>query len=132
MASKRWKTSNTARYNIGYHLIWCPKYRKSVLCGPVETRLRELLFLKAAELGVEIASLEIMPDHLHMFVKTNPAASPHWIVQQMKGISSNKLRKEFRHLRNIPTLWTRSYYCESVGHISEETIRKYIEEQKGK
>ena len=77
--------------------------------------------------------MEIMPDHVHIFVKANPVASPHWIVQQFKGYSSNILRKEFPELKSkLPTLWTRSYYCESVGHISEDTIKKYIEDQKGK
>jgi putative transposase len=132
MTTKRWKHSNTTIYNLGYHLIWCPKYRKSVLVGDVEKRLKQLIDEIAKDIDVEVASLEVMPDHLHMFVKTNPTASPHWVVQQMKGRSSNILRKEFRHLRNIPTLWTRSYYCESVGHISEDTIRRYIEGQKGK
>ena len=131
MVSKRWTHSNTTVYNIGYHLIWCPKYRRKVLVGDVEKRLRELLFNKAGEIGVTIDALEIMPDHLHMFVKAPPSAAPHWIVQQMKRYSSHELRKEFEPLRTrLPTLWTRSYYCESCGHISEDTIKKYIEEQK--
>ena len=61
-----------------------------------------------------------------------PTLAPHFIVQQLKGISSRLLRQEFPHLKSrLPTLWTRSYYCESVGHISEATVRKYIEDQKG-
>jgi putative transposase len=130
MVSQRWIHSNKSIFNIGYHLIWCPKYRKSVLIGKVEKRLKELLIEKAKELQVKIETLEIMPDHLHLFVKANPTLSPHYIVQQFKGVTSNKLRKEFPELMKIPTLWTRSYYCESVGHISENTIKKYIEDQK--
>lgn len=77
--------------------------------------------------------MEIMPDHVHLFVKTTPTTSPHFIVQQLKGYTSRVLRQEFPSLKSrLPSLWTRSYYCESVGHISEETIRKYIEEQKNK
>ena len=74
-----------------------------------------------------------MPEHVHLFIKSTPVDSPHFIVQQLKGYSSKILRKEFKVLKTrIPSLWTRSYYCESVGHISEDTIKKYIEEQKNK
>ncbi len=131
MTNERWTTSNKAVYNIGYHLIWCPKYRRKVLVGQVEIRLKELLIEKAKELGVIIETMEVMPDHTHLFIKSSPILSPHYIVQQLKGFTSFQLRKEFPSLRSrLPTLWTRSYYCESVGHISEETVRKYIEEQK--
>jgi putative transposase len=133
MNGKRWKCSATTVYNIGYHFIWCPKYRRKVLAGKVAERLKELLLQKAKEIGVEIAQMEIMPDHVHLFVKADPRNSPHFVAQQLKGYTSRVLREEFPVLRSrLPSLWTRSYYCESVGHISEETIRKYIEDQKGK
>lgn len=129
---KRWTTSNKAIYNIAYHLIWCPKYRKNVLIGFIEKRLKEILDEKAKELDVIIEKMEIMPDHVHLFIKTSPVDSPHFIIQQLKGYSSHQLRREFVQLLNLPTLWTRSYYCESVGHISENTVKKYIEDQKNK
>ncbi len=133
MNGNRWKRSATSVYNIGYHLIWCPKYRRKVLVGEVAERLRELLLQKANEIQVEIAQMEIMPDHLHLFVKATPTNSSHFIVQQLKGYTSRMIRSEFPRMKSrMPTLWTRSYYCESVGHISEETVRKYIEEQKNK
>ena len=131
MANERWTTSNKAVYNIGYHLIWCPKYRRKVLLGAVANRLKELLCEKTASIGVHIEIMEVMPDHVHLFVKAPPTLPPHYIVQQVKGYSSRELRKEFPKLKSrLPTLWTRSYYCESVGHISQETIRRYIEDQK--
>ncbi len=131
MKEKRWRTSNKSVYNIGYHLIWCVKYRRAVLREAIEKRLSELLYLKAKELGLIIERLEIMPEHLHLFVKSSPVDAPHFIVQQLKGYTSRIMRLEFKELRTrIPTLWTRSYYCESVGHISEKTVKKYIEDQK--
>jgi putative transposase len=133
MDKDRWKHSKTTIYNIGYHFIWCPKYRRKVLVGAVADRLKELLFNKADELQLDIATIEIMPDHIHLFVKTPPTISPHFIVQQLKGYSSRMIREEFPYMKSrLPSLWTRSYYCESVGHISEATVRKYIEEQKNK
>lgn len=133
MATERWKHSKTTVYNIGFHLIWCPKYRRNVLENKIEERLKVLLLKKADEIGISIEKMEIMPDHVHIFVKSNPTMSPHWIVQQLKGYTSRILRQEFAELRTrLPTLWTRSYYCESVGHISEATVKKYIEGQKNK
>lgn len=133
MNGKRWKRSTTTVYNISYHLIWCPKYRRKVLVIDVAKWLEELLLQKAHEIEVEIVQMEIMPDHVHLFVKTTPTNSPHFIVQQLKGYTSRILRQEFPSLKSrLPSMWTRSYYCESVGHISEETIRKYIEKQKNK
>lgn len=130
---KKWTHSNKAIFNIGYHLIWCTKYRRPMLKLEIKKRLRFLLLEKAKEIGVNIADLEIMPEHVHMFVKCSPVDPPHFIVQQFKGYTSHTMRKEFSELRTrVPTLWTRSYYYESVGHISENTVKKYIEDQKNK
>jgi putative transposase len=126
----RWTLSNKAIFNIGYHLIWCPKYRRKILFGDIEKRLRELLTEKANSIDVKIENMEVLPDHVHLFVKSPPTNGPHYIVQQLKGFSSRMLRSEFPVLLRMPSLWTRSYYCESVGHISEKTIKKYIEDQK--
>jgi putative transposase len=133
MVTERWTHSNTTVYNIGYHIIWCPKYRRKVLVGDVQARLEQLLQEKASDIGVTIAEMQVMPDHIHLIVKASPTASPHWIVQQLKGYTSHELRKQFKSLRTrLPTLWTRSYYVESCGHISEDTVKRYIEEQKNK
>lgn len=131
MNNERWTHSNTTIFNIAYHIIWCPKYRRKVLVNEVEDRLKTLLVEKAKEIGCEISIQEVMPDHVHIFIKTKPTLAPHYIVQQLKGYTSRILRKEFPKLKSrIPTLWTRSYYCESIGHISEETVKKYIKDQK--
>ena len=132
MATKdRYSVSKTCVYDIGYHLIWCTKYRRKVLSPKIELRLKELIRKKAEEIEVEIVEMETMPDHIHIFVKSKPTYSPHFIVQQFKGYSSRILREEFAELRSrLPSLWTRSYFCESVGCISADTIISYIENQK--
>ena len=128
---KRWKVNDGCVYNIAYHIGWCPKYRKKVLTGQIAKRLKELLLQKAEENGWIIENMEVMPDHIHIFIKATPADSPSLIAAQLKGFTSHCLRSEFPSLRSrLPTLWTRSYYVESIGHISERTVKKYIEEQK--
>ncbi len=132
MATKeRYRTSSHSIYNISYHLIWCPKYRRKVLVDGVDERLKELLQEKAADLDITIEQIEVMPDHVHLFVKSKPSLAVQYLVNQLKGYASLRLREEFPSLRSkLPCMWSRSYYCETIGHISEDTIRRYIEHQK--
>lgn len=129
----RYHCSSHCVFNLGYHIIWCPKYRRKVLVNGVDERLKELLCQKASQIGVTIEKMEVMPDHVHLFVKATPIIAVHFIVNQLKGYTSRLLRIEYPHLRSrLPTLWSRSYYCESIGHISEKTIERYIADQKNK
>ncbi len=118
-------------YKNQFHVIFCPKYRRKVLIDGVDVRLKEILFEEAGKLSVEIKSLEVMPDHVHIFLECDPRLPLHKVIKQLKGVSSRKLREEFPWLKSrIPSLWTRSYFSCTVGHISESTIMRYIEEQK--
>ena len=128
----RWNRSATCVYNIGYHVIWCPKYRRKYLRGSIETRLKEILVAKATEMDCTIDTMEVMPDHIHIFIKCPPTKAIAQVVQGLKGYSSRILRQEFPLLASMKSLWTRSYYCETVGHISQQTVTKYIEDQKTK
>ena len=122
-----------AVFSLKYHLVFCPKYRKPVLVGAVEARLKMLLDMKEQELKVTLHTLEVMPDHVHMFVESDPGMAPAKLAAQFKGYTSRILRQEFRHLRSqLPSLWSRSYYIGSIGHVSEATVRRYIEQQKGR
>ena len=93
---KRWKTNSNSVYNIGYPIIWCPKYRRRVLVGDIESRLKELLIEKSNKNGWDVEELEIMPDHIHIFIKATPSDSIGHIVSQLK-------RKEFKGLKNRVT-----------------------------
>lgn len=126
----RWTKSKTCTYNLGYHVIFCTKYRKKILIGDVEKDLKDIFTSIADKSAMEIANMEIMPEHVHLFVKCDPTDAPHLVVQRLKGATSRILREKYRNLLKLPSLWTRSYYIESVGHISEATIQKYISEQK--
>jgi putative transposase len=117
---------------MNYHFVWCPKYRRKVLVGRIASRLKELVGAKAKELGCKVLALEVMPDHVHLFIQADPRLAPNSIIGQIKGFTSRVLRREFRELRSrLPTLWTRSYFVSTHGHVSDETIKRYIEEQKG-
>jgi len=116
---------------LTYHLVWCPKYRRKVLTGRVEASLRNLIRAKTAELFCEIVALEVMPDHVHLFLKAPPTHAPQHIANQLKGYTSHELREQFPDLKSrLPSLWSRSYYVGSAGAVSAATIQKYIEQQK--
>jgi putative transposase len=102
--------------SLKFHLVWCPKYRRPVLVGEVADRLKSLIFQKAADLGATVHALEVMPDHVHLFVESRTEHSPAHLAAQFKGVTSHVLRAEFPHLRSrLPTLWSRSYFVASVG-----------------
>lgn len=122
-----------AVFSLKYHLVWCPKYRRPVLEGAIEKRLREVLEDVRAEHVWTIHALEVMPDHVHLFIESDPIYSVAEIVNRLKGASSRILRSEFPELRSrLPTLWSRSYYAGTVGTVSDAVVRRYIESQKGK
>ncbi len=115
---------------LQYDLVWCPKYRRPVLVDAVAERLEFLLRQKAAEEGVVIHSLEVKPDSVRLSVESDPTWAPAGIAARLKSYTSHVLRQEFPHLRSrLPTLWSRSYYVTSVGHISEAAVRSFIEDQ---
>ena len=131
--SERYAKNAGAVFSLKYHVVWCPKYRRSVLVNPVDARLKSLLRQKAGELGLTIHTMEVMPDHVHLFVEGDPTICVAEIVNGLKGYTSHALREEFPFLQSrLPTLWSRSYYAGSIGSVSEAVVRKYIEAQKGK
>jgi putative transposase len=115
---------------INYHFVFIPKRRRPVLVGEVEQQCRELIHEAAKNIECTVISLEIMPDHVHLFLNCPPTVAPHQIMFRIKGYSSYELRKKFPHLKKMPSMWTRSYFCSTAGNVSSETIKRYIENQK--
>jgi putative transposase len=116
---------------VVYHLIWCPKRRKPVLVGKVANDCRALIQAKCVEHGWHIEELAVQPDHIHLFVRVWPATSAADVLKAVKGVTSRELWNKYPQLCKLPSLWTRSYFAATAGNVSEETIRRYIEAQKG-
>ncbi|MDD3021983.1 MAG: IS200/IS605 family transposase [Alphaproteobacteria bacterium] len=126
-----YKSNNNVVYSCKYHVVWCPKYRRKVLVGQVEVRLKELIKQAASEIQADIIEIEIMPDHVHLLMEVDPQYGIHKAVKHIKGITSFQLRKEFSSLTTkLPTLWTNSYFVSTVGGAPLEIIKRYIESQK--
>lgn len=128
----RYRRNAGATFSLKYHLAWCPKYRRKVLVPPYDTRLREIIAEVASEAEMTVHAVEVMPDHVHLFVEADPTLAVAEIVTRFKGQSFRLMRQEFPALRSrLPTLWSRSYYAGSVGHVSAKVVEAYISAQKG-
>ena len=131
--SKEYKNRSHLIYSCQYHVIFCPKYRRKVLTNGVDKRLKEIFINVANEYDFEILEMEIMPDHVHLLIDCNPRFGIMNCINKLKGTSSKILREEFSELKSkIPTLWTRSSFISSVGSVSLDTVKQYIEDQKGR
>jgi putative transposase len=127
----KYKSNNNVVYSCKYHVVWTPKYRRSVLKDGVDLRLKELLEQIAKEIKVDIIEMEIMPDHVHLLIEVDPQFGVHKAIKRFKGATSRHLRIEFPHLKSkLPSLWTNSYFVSTVGGAPLEIIKLYIQNQK--
>lgn len=128
-----WKSARTCVYNVGYHLVWSTKYRRPVIEGDVETRIKEIFQEVADQYDLEIVEMEVMPDHCHLFISCHPKIPPSNLAKWFKGISARKLFIEFPSLKSKlwkGHLWNPSYYVGTVGNMSKEVVLRYIQDQK--
>lgn len=119
-------------YNITYHYVWVTKYRYHVLKGDVALRARDLIRQTCLSRGITILKGSVGVDHIHILVSCPPSLSPSKIMQYIKGRSSRMLQDEFPHLKKRywgQHLWARGYFCATVGTVTEEMVRQYIENQ---
>ena len=125
------RSDNNVVYRCTFHVAWCPKYRRPVITGQVDERLRQIIRDVCAERDAPIVELETMPGHVHLLVCCDPQFGIHRLVKQIKGRSSRLLRQEFPSLRRrLPTLWTSSYFVATVGGATLEVIKRYVENQR--
>lgn len=125
------KGSHTV-YDIQYHVVWTTKYRYKVLTGKIAERLRELLRQGCEARGIKIIRGGIGKDHVHMLISCPPTLAPCKIMQYLKGRSSKIMQEEFIELRRRywgQHLWSVGYFCRTVGTVTEEMIKQYIEGQ---
>ncbi len=131
-SSKKYHSSGRMIYSCQYHVIFCTKYRRSVLEDGIDIRLKELILEKQKEYGYDILDMEVMPNHVHLLLDIDPKRGVVTVVNLIKGYTSHELRNEYSTLKSrLPTLWTHSKFISSVGSVTLEVVKKYIEEQKG-
>lgn len=129
--NQEYRRTKTTVSLINYHFVFCPRYRRKIfLDQKVEDRFKEIVNEICEELKINIIAIECHKDHTHMFLNVLPKLSPSDIMAKIKGVSSRKLRQEFKTLSHLPSLWTRSFFVSTAGNVSSDTIKKYIDEQK--
>ena len=121
------------QYDIQYHIVWITKYRKRILTGKIASRFKVLLLQGCAARGITIIKGSIQPEHVHLLISAPPSLSVAQIMQYLKGRSSKKLQEEFQGLRKQfwgQYMWATGYFCRTVGTVTDDIIKKYIEEQR--
>lgn len=122
------KTSSCV-YNINYHIVWCPKYRKPILKGMIKEFVEEQIHTISQTKGYNVIELKILPDHIHLFISAPPMESPTGIVKVLKGVSGLRLFKSHPELKKDywdGHIWSPSYYVGTAGQVSAKTIQDYI------
>ena len=117
-------------YQTAYHVVWCPKYRKSILIGPIADETKRLIEGICLQRNWSVLALEVQPDHIHLFISIPPATSVADAIKILKGSTARKLFVKFPELKKQLCgghLWSPSYYVGTTGNVSSETIQKYIE-----
>ncbi len=125
------RTSHTI-YDNKFHIVWITKYRKKILKDEIGHRLREIIRQICSTDKVDILKGAIGPDHVHLLLEIPPYMAVSRVVQHLKGESSRKLQMEYPHLKKQfwgQHLWAIGYFCATTGNITEDTVKKYIEEQ---
>ena len=127
----RYRSNNNIVFCCNYHVVFCPKYRRGVLVGDVEKRLKEIAREVCDERDSELLEIECDKNHVHMIISVDPQFGIHKLVKQIKGRSSHHLREEFPDLKSkMPSMWTNSYFVSTVGGVTLEVVKKYVENQK--
>ena len=129
-------TTSSAVYEINYHIVWCTKYRKQVLTDELKQFLDDQLRTIADSKEWEVIELEVMPEHIHMFISAPPFIAPTDIVKILKGVSAKRTFEKFPELRRRKfwgdKLWSPSYYVGTAGQASAETIKRYLDGTKNR
>ena len=127
-----YRKSSHAVCDLKYHIIWVTKYRYEILGGEKSKRLRELILQGCEARGITIVSGNIRKDHIHLLLSCPPSIAPRKVVQYLKGRSSRLLQEEFQDLKKRywgQHLWSRGYFCATIGSVTEDMIKQYIENQ---
>ncbi len=129
----KYRKASHVTYDCRYHIVWITKYRRKVLNKEMQERLKILLEGIAKEMYVKIIRMGMEEDHVHMYI-SKPVSQPiPYVMKMLKGRTSRILRKEFSkylkkyYWRNV--LWAVGYFVATVGEITDEVIKKYVEKQ---
>jgi putative transposase len=127
------RTAHTV-YRLAYHFVWIPKYRLKILGGATGERLKEMIREICAAHEWVVEALEVMEDHVHLFVSCPPRWAPAEVMNRLKSLTARALFDEFPRLRQAQwggQLWADGYYVASSGErVTSDLVQRYIRYQK--
>jgi putative transposase len=128
------KSSSHCKYLLNYHIVWCPKFQYKVLKGNIEIELKKILTQISLRYGYDIIEMEVMPDHIHLFLSLKPHTAPSDVVRTLKSVAAIELFKVFPQLKKFygrsGSLWSNGFFVTTVGNATTQTIQEYIKNQK--
>ena len=134
MIEKEYLSKNHSKFLLKYHVIFVCKYRRKLLVGNLASCLKNVLIDVSNKSDFRIEVIETDKDHVHLLVSAEPKVSPLQIIRRLKQKFTTRLWKLYpnelrRWFYREHTLWTDGYFVSSIGNVSQETVRKYIENQ---
>lgn len=125
------RATRHAKYNINYHFVWIPKTRAKVLQEQVANIIKNVTIRICKENGWTPLAMEVMPDHIHLFLSAPPKWAPSQVMKRIRGNTSRQVRLLFDKFKEYrkKELWADSYYCGTAGHVSQQQVIRYIAEQ---
>ncbi|HLB34598.1 MAG TPA: IS200/IS605 family transposase [Chthoniobacterales bacterium] len=115
------------------HIQITPAYRRDIFADQLVRELTVAYIMqRAQEMKIKISALECGPDHLHAFVSNYKNWSIPVLVGQLKTYSSRMMRKGHKELFEDKLwgdkFWSAGYFYRTVGIVTSETVKKYINE----
>ncbi|MYA70284.1 IS200/IS605 family transposase [Candidatus Poribacteria bacterium] len=127
-----YQNTRSSTYACEYHIIWCTKYRRTALSAEIQVRFKALVLESQEKYGYIVRAVETMTDHVHLLISIPPTQAVGIMIGKIKGMTAKVLREEFPHLKSrLPNLWTRSYFVASTGGVTLQSLKEYVENQKG-
>src|SRR5690625_1243215 len=129
MGMEEFRRTKTTVSLLNDHFVFCPRYRRKIFLNEqVDLCFKELV-QQICEKNVKIVAMETDKDHCHLLLNVPPTYSPADVMAKVKGGTSKILREEFPHLNRMLNMWTRSYFVSTVGNVSSQTMKRYVEMQ---
>lgn len=134
MIEKEYLSKNHSKFLLKYHIIFVCKYRRKLLYGKVASTMKNVLLDISNNSNFKIEVMETDKDHIHLLVSSEPKLSPLQIVRKLKQESTVRIWNLFpellcRYFYRERTFWTDGYSVSTIGNVSQEKIKHYIEQQ---
>ena len=131
--NNNYKSKNHSKFILTYHIIFVCKYRKKLLINYGED-VKQIMYDISKRYDFDIKEMEVDKDHIHMMISSVPKISPLQIVRMLKQQSTIQMWRRYaselkKQYWKENTFWTDGYFCSTIGEVSSETLKHYIQNQ---